>query len=97
MAMPVGALAGALLGLGLGFIFAIFGGGVGSIFRFPMMGMCWGQALGVVSGVILATILGDSFVALSRRKALTFVRFVFEGVDIGSPANKTETPPNTPL
>jgi hypothetical protein len=78
VAMPAGGLAGALLGFALGFLSALFGAGIGCIVTFPMTGLCFGQAFGVGLGFLLVAILGDSFVAPFRRKALTFARFVFD-------------------
>ena len=86
VAMPMGGLAGAILGLGFGFLFAIGGAGGRVIFAFPLNGLCYGQAIAVILSVLLTVILGESFVVPLRRKALLFARFVFTNGDSASPS-----------
>ena len=61
VAMPMGGLAGAILGLGFGFLFAIGGAGGRVIFSFPLNGLCYGQAIAIIFSVLLTVLLGESF------------------------------------
>ena len=78
VAMPLGGLVGAVLGSVAGFVCAIFGGGFGCIFRFPMTCLCFGQAVGIGAGFVMVAALGKSFVALLRNKVQSLAWFVFD-------------------
>jgi hypothetical protein len=74
--MPLGALAGALLGLAFG-ILAIPGSGLAAFFNFPAYGLHYGQAFGAILGIAAALVRGRGFVATKRGQVQTFVRFIF--------------------
>jgi hypothetical protein len=89
--MPLGALAGALLGLAFG-ILAIPGSGLGAFFSFPANGLCYGQAFGAILGIAAAIVRGRRFVERTRFQLQTFVRFVFENSNDACKIDETDVP-----
>ena len=87
--IPIGAVAGAILGFVIGLFVAVFSGKVLSIFLLPMWGVCIGQSFGIVIGVIVTAIFGDCIATPLRRITLKYLKFIF--VDPASVLTSTES------